>query len=158
MLSGDGPIDYQRIFDPVDNAKEIWGEAPDASFANEQAEAIFKEILPAVLSRFVRKNADYGTYAAFLGTKGQFSDLNRKYWKLKRALWDGEELIGESIEEICSDLIGHCLLTLLFLDIERKEKQAALSEHVKEVDAAFESGNFIDPNNPGKPEGHGLRS
>lgn len=115
------PIDYKKIFDPVRQAEKLWRQAEDGSYATDQAESIFKEILPAVLDRFVRKNADYGGTAHFLGAKGQFADINPKFWKLKRALWDGEKLVGESIEEILDDLIGHCLLALYFLDGERPD-------------------------------------
>jgi hypothetical protein len=115
------PIDYKKIFDPVNFAQEIWKEAEPDQFATDQAEKIFKEILPAVLERFVRKNADYGGTAHFLGAKGQFADINPKFWKLKRALWDGEKLVGESVEEILEDLIGHCLLSLYFLTGERPD-------------------------------------
>lgn len=118
-------VDYKKIFEPVDDAKEIWRGAASAAFATEQARAIFQEVLPTVLERFVRKNADYGSTAAFLGAKGQFADINPKFWKLKRALWDGEPLIGESVEEILSDLVGHSLLSLYFLALERKEKDLA---------------------------------
>lgn len=77
-----------------------------------QAREVIEDILPAAILRFVAKNADYGDAALFLGTKGQFSDINRKFWKLKSALWDDKELIGESVDEILHDLIGHALLIL----------------------------------------------
>jgi hypothetical protein len=112
------PINYKKIFDAVEAAKEIWTKlaADEDAYATDQARVIFSEVLPVALERFVRKNADYGSTAKFLGARGQFADINPKFWKLKRALWDGEQLIGESTEEILYDLIGHCLLTLYFLD------------------------------------------
>lgn len=107
---------------PVDRAAEIWRKRDDLYFATEQAKSIFREILPDVLARFVEKNADYGDdTAAFLGAKGQFADINPKFWKLKKALWDGEKLEGEPVEEILADLIGHCLLTLHFLNEQKPE-------------------------------------
>lgn len=119
MPSSD-PIDYKKIFEPVSKAEKMWRQAEDGSYATDQSERIFKEILPAVLDRFVRKNADYGGTAHFLGAKGQFADINPKFWKLKRALWDGERLVGESVEEILSDLVGHALLSIYFLELERQ--------------------------------------
>jgi hypothetical protein len=113
------PIDYKKIFEPVDAAMNAWRGAEDGSYATDQAEKIFKDILPAVLERFVRKNADYGDSAKFLGAKGQFADINPKFWKLYRALWLGERLVGESVEEILHDLIGHCLLSLYFMDTDQ---------------------------------------
>jgi hypothetical protein len=113
------PIDYNKIFEPITAATKAWRNAEDGSYATDQSEEIFKNVLPAVLERFVRKNADYGGTAHFLGAKGQFADINPKFWKLKRALWDGEKLVGESVEEILDDLIGHCLLALYFIGNER---------------------------------------
>lgn len=124
------PIDYKKIFEPVDAATRAWRAAEDGSYATDQAEEIFKKILPGVLDRFVRKNADYGGTAHFLGAKGQFADINPKFWKLKRALWDGEKLVGESVEEILCDLVGHALLSLYFLELER---QGALPDGEEEV-------------------------
>lgn len=122
-MSSSDPIDYKAIFEPVEGATEIWRNAPDRHFATTQASAIFREVLPSVLERFVRKNADYGNTAAFLGAKGQFADINPKFWKLKRALWDGQTLQGESLEEILADLVGHCLLTLYFLHLESASRK-----------------------------------
>lgn len=112
------------IFSAVDEAAKLWNDIPSSEFATKQAEDIFQVILPEVLSRFVRKNADYGDTALFLGAKGQFADINPKFWKLKKALWDGEKLHGESVKEILSDLIGHCLLTLYFLEQDDEPPKA----------------------------------
>lgn len=116
-MSFSSPGDYQRIFDVIRAAEEIWKDvrADPNAYATDQARVIFTEVLGPALERFVRKNADYGGTAKFLGARGQFADINPKFWKLKRALWDGEKLVGESVEEILQDLIGHCLLTLYFL-------------------------------------------
>lgn len=112
--------DPNEVCQPAWDAAKIWQEGPD-HFVTGQARAIFREILPDVLEKFLRKNADYGDdTAAFLGAKGQFADINPKFWKLKKSLWDGEELQGEPVEEILFDLIGHCLLTLHFLAEEKR--------------------------------------
>lgn len=59
----------------------------------------------------------YGTEAhRELGVRGQFSDIWRKIAPLKRALWEGEELPKEQPREICLDLIGHAILTIMMLD------------------------------------------
>lgn len=81
--------------------------------------AIVETIWPRVESLFIEKGKDYQEGFAFLGKRGQFSDINRKFWKLKRALWDDEPLVGESAEEILMDMIGHCLLTLWVLECEK---------------------------------------
>jgi hypothetical protein len=66
---------------------------------------IIRDVLPGVMETFAQKSADYPSGNAFvLGKKG---------------LWDEEPLAFERTEEICGDLIGHLLLTLLML---KKEK------------------------------------
>jgi len=68
-----------------------------------------------VLERFVEKSRDYPPEGfKFLGQKGQFSDLARKFFKLKKVIWDGGTLEGEQVDEICEDMMGH-LLILLYL-------------------------------------------
>lgn len=80
-------------------------------------------IAEETIKLFAEKSSDYGESdgvpaALFLGAKGQFADINRKFWKLKRSLWDGQLLVGEQPEEILMDLVGHCWLTIAVL---RKE-------------------------------------
>lgn len=118
-VSSSKPVDKDAIMTPIEAARDQWLIAPPECYATEQAKVIFLDVLPDVLSRFVSKNADYGDDTAnFLGARGQFADINPKFWKLKRALWDGKPLLGESVHEILSDLIGHCLLALYFLENE----------------------------------------
>ena len=76
------------------------------------------EIMPAVMDRFISKASDYGDAWKLLGAKGQFSDINRKFWKLYNSIWDGRELQGEQPDECAEDIIGHCLLLLLILRSE----------------------------------------
>lgn len=74
---------------------------------------IVNVILPGLLSRFAIAAGDYRDAYKLLGEKGQFSDINRKYWKLKHAVWDGQSLEGEDVNQIAEDIICHCLLLLL---------------------------------------------
>jgi hypothetical protein len=74
-------------------------------------------ILDEVQVKFNQRNADYRDADGFepsevLGIRGQFAELWRKVWKLKNALWDGREMVGESAEEILMDLMGHCALAI----------------------------------------------
>jgi hypothetical protein len=88
-----------------------------------QAKRIIGLAIPAFVQRFVGKSLHYGPdNANVLGPAGQFSDIWRKIGPLKRALWDGEELTQEPPDEICMDLIGHCLLTIdmLLQGIDRR--------------------------------------
>lgn len=75
------------------------------------------DILPGIVTRFLDKAADYGSTFEELGIKGQYSDIHRKVRKLKRAMWEGEELSGEQIDEILADLVGNCLIsTYLYMN------------------------------------------
>lgn len=74
--------------------------------------------VPLLMKRFEEKAADYNSDGSLpfephtvLGIKGQFADIWRKIWKLKKALWDGVELQGEQPIELIDDLIAHLLLT-----------------------------------------------
>lgn len=75
-----------------------------------------KLILPVLVERLRSKSADYGDVFKELGVKGQYSDMHRKMRKLKKSLWDDEELVGEQAEEVLSDLFGNILITLWLLD------------------------------------------
>lgn len=77
-------------------------------------EVIFKEIIPECIEHFKEKTQDYKGGPAFLllGKRGQFGDINRKFWKLYQSMWMGVDLEGESEEEILKDFFGHVLLTL----------------------------------------------
>jgi hypothetical protein len=70
------------------------------------------EIMPKVMERFLTKAGDYGDAWKLLGAKGQFSDINRKFWKLYRSIWEDKELQGEQPAECAEDIIGHCLILL----------------------------------------------
>lgn len=79
-------------------------------------------ILVHAMSVFAEKNADYGEPdGEDLGSRGQYADMHRKWKKLRRFLWDksGDQPVGETIEEILLDFIGHCALTIDFLRRER---------------------------------------
>lgn len=93
--------------------------APDAE--PEAYRIIETEIAPKVLRRFLSKGKDYGEAFGLLGLKGQFSDINRKFWKLKRSLWDGKILTHEDAYEICEDMVGHLYLTMYMLRKDMEE-------------------------------------
>jgi hypothetical protein len=81
-------------------------------------------LMPEWAQLFARKNAEYGGgengNASVLGIKGQYADIWRKMSKLKRAMWDGEQLEFEGTEEVISDMIGHLFLTLYMLRIREE--------------------------------------
>lgn len=92
-------------------------------------EAIFEQIIPDSIDFFRSKTKDYagGTAFLLLGSGGQFSDINRKFWKLYQALWLGQPLEGEQPEEIVKDFIGHCWLLLYCL---REESQSSVFKDI----------------------------
>lgn len=66
---------------------------------------------------FKFRNADYpdmgGISASdILGVRGQYGDILRKALKLKKPMWDGEELVGEGTIEVLRDLMSHCALAI----------------------------------------------
>lgn len=79
---------------------------------SEQSERILLRVLPKVLELFLNKNKDYADWPD-LGLKGEFVEIWRKVHKLKSAIWDGKELVGEQDDEVLMDLFGHVLLALL---------------------------------------------
>lgn len=101
-----------------------------------EAEIAYEEInnviVPEILERFKQKQRGYKSGRGFLtlGEKGQFSDIHRKFWKLYGAMWLGEDLEGEDIEEVLADMIGHCFLSLYCVrnrepeETEEKEDEA----------------------------------
>ena len=83
---------------------------------------IFDRLVPEWIAHHKSKASDYNSVtetfepAEVLGVQGQYADIWRKIWKLKKALWDGESLVHEGPREILLDLIGHCFLALDMLD------------------------------------------
>lgn len=121
------PVDFSNLnLLVLDKGPVVWMEQLSPTLVRleidniptQEAVEICKYILPDVLEAFLKKNRDYGdsTYGANamrLGPKAQFVDIWRKVKKLKRAIWDGEQLHGEQPEEILQDFLGHVLLALL---------------------------------------------
>lgn len=114
---------------------------------------VVHEVLPDVVTLFLQKGVDYDGAHQYLGLAGQFSDINRKFWKLKRAMWDGEELSQEGLEEVLSDMIGHCLLSIAMV---REGKHGGVGEGMgarglkrdREGDGGADGG---DREVPGRP-------
>lgn len=90
---------------------------------------IMNRILPNALALFAAKNKGYGDMADVLGSRAQFVDMHRKMDKLKRGLWEGQDIGDENVREVTQDLFGHCLLLLRTFDLEyRAATQKALDE------------------------------
>ncbi len=82
----------------------------------EHGSNIVENLVEEWVQQFISKSNDYGETANHLGAAGQYADMHRKMGKLKRALWEGETLTGEQPREILLDLIGHCFLTIHYID------------------------------------------
>lgn len=93
---------------PDGDSVEIAGQSGDS----RELVNIATHLMPEWLRLFAAKNADYGDGAKVLGVRGQYADINRKMLKLKRSLWDGDQLQFEDSDEVIMDLIGHLFLTL----------------------------------------------
>lgn len=65
---------------------------------------------------FIKKQMDYGDGANDLGLEGQYAELHRKITKLRRAMWEGVELVNEPLNEVLGDLVGHCFLAMMYND------------------------------------------
>lgn len=78
----------------------------------EAGKRILEEVIPEVVELFLNKSNDYKNAHESLGPKAQYVDLHRKMGKLKSALWDGQELQYEQVDEILMDLAGHVFLAL----------------------------------------------
>lgn len=106
---------------------------------SQELVVIAERIMPEWLALFARKNRDYGSGSAYeLGVRGQYSDIHRKMIKLKRAMWDGEQLDFEDTDEIIKDLISHLFLTLHMFGLQREAEQAYVyTEDDAAVDAFF---------------------
>jgi hypothetical protein len=77
---------------------------------------MINKILPLLVEHLRHKSEDYGDVFKELGLRGQYSDMHRKMGKLKKAIWDGETLVGESVEEILADLFGNVLISLWLMN------------------------------------------
>tara|TARA_Y100000310_G_scaffold341182_1_gene439518 strand:+ start:9591 stop:9881 length:291 start_codon:yes stop_codon:yes gene_type:complete len=86
---------------------------------DRQAEKAYKQIneliTPEVIALFIEKQKDYTATFLLTGQKGVFSDINRKFWKLYRGVYQGKELTMEKSEEVCKDMIGHLFLMIYCL-------------------------------------------
>ena len=71
-----------------------------------------EDILPKAMNKFWEKSRDYGDVFKELGIAGQYSDMHRKMFKLRKAMWHGEQLKGEQPDEILEDLLGNILISI----------------------------------------------
>lgn len=116
------------------NAVTLFVEEGDS----DELRSIALDLMPEWLQLFADKNKDYGAGSSFeLGIRGQYSDIHRKMIKLKRSMWEGEDLGFEDEDEIIMDLIGHLFLTLHM----KKMARAVEREHAY---SPMSTDDFLD--------------
>jgi hypothetical protein len=96
------------------------GEKGNTLALTSQGERVARWLLEAI-QLFVQKNSEYGEPTGDdLGAAGQYADMHRKWKKLKRVLWDNQPdaVVGENIEQVLMDFVGHLGLTADFLHKE----------------------------------------
>lgn len=93
---------------------EVYSESSDFDYIMHQLVSEWQEYFTIKAQDY--RGVDGSEPHRYLGEPGQFSDIWRKIPKLKKALWDGDELVGEGKRVILMDLIGHCFLTLALID------------------------------------------
>lgn len=75
----------------------------------------------AIRDLMERGKNNYGDAFMELGARGQYSEIHRKVAKLKRAIWDGVVLEGETPEQVAKEIIPHLLMMVWCLERERKQ-------------------------------------
>lgn len=114
--------------------------------------------VPIWLKGFERKSRDYNSTDGWephtvLGVRGQFADIWRKVGKLKKSLWDGDQLEGEQPLEIIDDLISHLFLTRDMLLQEERARHTTGPKYLRAVTGHGYDGCQIcvdaRENNPG---------
>lgn len=107
MLHEVGPGEIVRVPQTATFVLEF-----NTDWPTDQAQQIITTHLPYFVEEFLRKNRKYKAVDNSLGEKGVFPDVYRKVGILKSRVWDGDESIGESTDEVIRDLIGHLFLML----------------------------------------------
>lgn len=114
MMDGvDEPTTQLAILEPEPVVLMIQIDRGLWDLLGPRARRILEREMPLWVDRFIAASVHYGdTNADVLGPAGQFADIWRKIGPLKRALWEGQTLTREGVDEILRDLIGHSFLTL----------------------------------------------
>lgn len=115
------PVRCQGRKEPIDPMINRTEEPPFVSPVETDVDYIVRRLLVEIEERMLRSAKEYGPKAhRDLGIRGQYADMYRKWIKLRRAMWDGEDTTEwrEKPREIILDLIGHSLLTVAMIDRE----------------------------------------
>jgi predicted SAM-dependent methyltransferase len=80
----------------------------------------FRKEMKAILAIKVDATMRYGSNPAPLGLKGIFADLNRKFTRLKRWLWEDEKATSENIIDTLYDNAIYSLLAVMRIKEDEK--------------------------------------
>lgn len=110
------------------------------------------QLMPEFWTHFANKAKDYNDSEGFephkvLGLAGQFAEIWRKVWKLKKSLWSREPLIHEQPREVLLDMIGNCFLALAMIDTSADPNDVGVFRGGVKVDGE----HFPPPRVAGEP-------
>jgi len=96
----------------------------------EQHMAAFDRIVAEARALKERKQKDYNSAEApveawsFLGLKGIFVDLSRKYFRLLNLVWYSKqpEIKSETVRDTLLDMANYSINAIILLEREEKEK------------------------------------
>lgn len=92
------PEDKRQMYDHIYGAHE--------SISNE-------DIVGQTIGMFIQKSRGYSGSSVNFGVKGEMIEISRKYWRLFGILEEGQpEAMGEGVEELCMDMVGHLLMMI----------------------------------------------
>ena len=89
--------------------------------ANNSHDADFLILVEQMCKTKLDATKRYGQVCGTLGSKGLFCDLNRKYQRIKRWVWEGQkEATSENIEDALFDNAIYSLLMIMELRQEKR--------------------------------------
>lgn len=101
---------------PTGQLEKLCTCKPKFHTSDQAHKAIKDSLLQECVDQFNRKANDYKGNE-LTGAKGQYADLVRKINKLRLSVWEEENLIHESAEEVTRDMFGTVLLMLYCLRV-----------------------------------------
>lgn len=111
---GDAIIKASSALEPSDATLE--GE----EYQTHSAAYIMQTLVSEWRQQFLEKNAAYGEDKDPLGSSAEFVEIWRKARKLRRALWEMEDIGEEDVREVAMDMIGHLFLLIHILDSDQR--------------------------------------
>ena len=89
--------------------------------ANEMSYRAFSEHVDKMIRIKIDATKRYGSDPAPLGTKGLFADLNRKFTRAKRWMWEGKVSTTENIIDTLYDMAIYSILSVMHIEEEHED-------------------------------------